>query len=43
MRKVTQTDVDFWYDFLNDAVENEMPSLYVLSYIDAINDYEEEE
>ncbi len=35
-----QSEVDNWYDCLNDCVENEMGIDYVLEYLSAINDEE---
>ena len=34
----TESNIDFWYDSLNDCYTNQMETQMILSYIEALND-----
>jgi hypothetical protein len=39
---IIESNIDFWYDSLNDCYNNDMPTCMLLTYIEAITDEDSE-
>jgi len=40
MINISSSEIDWWYDSLNDADDHQLPFYIIAFYLDAINEYE---